>query len=227
MKRILTAFILLSLCFHLTAHAQSLDKSAMRDSLKAAAQLSAYYPDSTDLRLKKAAWNIQLEEWQYALDEYNTILAKEPSNLAALYYRAFVGEKLHRYKFARLDYQNLLQIVPGNFEAQLGLALLNEKDKHLTEAMDGINSLVSQHPARAEGYAARAGIEKGRGMLELAEYDFTEAIKRDPTNTDYILCRADTRIKLKRYKEAREDLDKLVALGISRAGLAEFYKQAK
>jgi predicted Zn-dependent protease len=64
-------------------------------------------------------------------------------------------------------------------------------------------------------------------MLELAEYDFTEAIKRDPTNTDYILCRADTRIKLKRYKEAREDLDKLVALGISRAGLAEFYKQAK
>lgn len=36
--------------------------------------------------------------------------------------------------------------LPGNFQAQLGLALLNEKDKHYTEAYDGINNLIEQYP---------------------------------------------------------------------------------
>ena len=70
-----------------------------------------------------------------------------------------------RYNFARLDYQNLLVLVPGNFQAQLGLALLNEKDKHYTEAYDGINSLIEQYPDSAMAYAARGGMEKERVCL--------------------------------------------------------------
>lgn len=77
-----------------------------------------------------------LEQWSFARDEYDYILLREPDNIAALYYRAFVNEKLGRLNFARLDYENLLKRVPGNFEAQLGLALLNEKDHHYTEAFN-------------------------------------------------------------------------------------------
>ena len=35
---------------------------ALRDSLAQATEVLAYYPDSIDLRLKKAAWNIQLKQ---------------------------------------------------------------------------------------------------------------------------------------------------------------------
>ena len=91
-----------------------------------------YYPDSVDLRLKKARWNMELEEWARAKDEYDIVLRIDPTNIAALYFRAFANEKMGRYNFARLDYENLLSYVPGNFEAQLGLALLNQKDKHYT-----------------------------------------------------------------------------------------------
>lgn len=56
-------------------------------------------------------------------------------------------------------------LVPGNFEGQLGLALLNQKSKHFTEAFDQINSLVNQYPDSAVVYAARGGIEKERGWL--------------------------------------------------------------
>ena len=91
---------------------------ALRDSLAHATEVLAYHPDSIDLRLKKAAWNIQLEQWNYAKDELDKVLFLNQTNIAGLFYRAFVNEKLKRYNFARLDYQNLLVLVPGNFQAQ-------------------------------------------------------------------------------------------------------------
>lgn len=212
---------LLMLCLSLGAMAQN--NNPLRDSLKAASERLSFHPDSIDLRLKKAGWNIQLEEWQNAKIEYDIVLRHEPTNIAALYYRAFCNERLGRYNFARLDYQNVLTLVPGNFEARLGLALLNEKDKHYTEALDGINQLVTAYPDSAVAWAARAGIESERGMNELAEYDYGKALLLDPDNRDYLLARADLRIKLLSYTDAKQDLDRLVQLGTPRAALKEWY----
>lgn len=199
----------------------------IRDSLSNASNQLAYHPDSIDLRLKKASWNVMLEQWDYARDDYDKVLNKDPQNIAALYYRAFVNGKQGRFNFARLDYENLLKLVPGNFEAQLGLALLNQKDKHFTEAFDEINRLVNQFPDSAVAYAARAGIEKERKMLDLAEYDYGEAIKRDAANHDYILNRADVRITLRKMDDAKDDLDRLVHLGVPKASLKEYYQRIK
>lgn len=220
-----SVFIATLLLFALCGQAQ--DKQALRDSLAAATEALAYHPDSVDLRLKKAAWNVELEQWQYAKDDYDRVLHKEPDNVAALYYRAFVNEKLGRYNFARLDYQNLIRLVPGNFEIQLGYALLNQKDHHYTEAMDQMNLLVSQYPDSALAYAARAGMEVERGQYELASYDYEEAILRDGTNTDYILAHADVLITLGRKEKARQQLDRLVALGVPRGSLKDYYKRLK
>ena len=214
--------LLLVLCLlSLTAFAQ--DRSALRDSLSAAVDRLGYYPDSTDLRLRKASWNIELGQWQYAKDEYDYVLKREPRNIAALFYRAFVNEKMKRYGFARLDYETLLSVVPGNFEGRLGLALLNQKDHHYTEALDNINILVSQYPDSAVAYAARGGMEAERNMLDLAEYDFGKAIELAPDNTEYRLNRVDVRLRMKRKDEAREDLDEMVKRGVSRANLADWY----
>lgn len=211
-------------CFAL---AQTAVDNPLRDSLAAASDALGFHPDSLDLRLRRARWNVELRDWQKAKDDYDYVLRKEPANIAALYYRAYCNDRLGRYNFARLDYQNLLTIVPGNFEANLGLALLNEKDHHYTEALDGINQLVDAHPDSAVAWAARAGIEKERGMNELAEYDYGEALNRDPDNTDYLLERADLRITLRRYGDARADLDKLVKLGTPKAALKEWYGRLK
>lgn len=200
---------------------------ALRDSLKAATDKLEYYPDSVDLRLRKAAYNLQLEQWQYALDEYNYILRRNPNDVSALFHRAYANEKLHRDNFARLDYESLLAIVPGHFEGQLGLALLNQKTKRFTDALDQINRLVGQYPDSAVAYAARAGIEREQGMAALAVFDYGEAIKRDPENTDYRIDRADALIADKKKDEARRELDRLVSMGIPRASLDDFYKRCK
>ena len=174
-----------------------------------------------------AAWNIQLEQWQYAKDDLDKVLFLNNTSIAGLFYRAFVNEKLLRYNFARLDYQNLLVLVPGNFQAQLGLALLNEKDKHYTEAYDGINSLIEQYPDSAMAYAARGGMEKERGMLELAEFDYAKAMELDAGNEDFAFNHVDILIQLGRKDEAYRDLKKLLDAGCQPGRLQGFYARLK
>lgn len=211
----------------LSGHAMAQNNQALRDSLAKATEVLAYHPDSIDLRLKKAAWNIQLEQWAYAKDDLDKVLFLNNTNIAGLYYRAYVNEQMKRYNFARLDYQNLLVLVPGNFQAQLGLALLNEKDKHYTEAYDGINSLIEQYPDSAMAYAARGGMERERGKIETAAYDYGEACRLDSTNMDYLVNHVDLLIQLGHKNEAYEDLEKLQSLGIKRGQLQDFYIRLK
>ncbi len=220
-----TAVCLLSLFVCLGLNAQT--NKQLRDSLAMVSKELSKTPESIDLRLRKAGLNLRLGQWDYACSEYDRVLAQNADNLTALYFRAYVYERQGKYGFARQDYQRLLAIVPGNFEAQLGLALLNQKDKHFTEALDMLNVLCAQHPDRGEAFAARAGVEKDRGLDDLAEYDFRQAIRLEPDNTDYRLSYVDLLLDMNRKADAREALDALVAKGVPRPSLEELYRRAR
>lgn len=207
--------------------AQELSYEQMKDSLQLANERLKLDPSNDDLRLKKASWNLMLDQWGFARSEYDEVLRHDPNNVSALFYRAFTYMKQSKFREARNDYKQVLRITPRNFDAQLGLALVNQKDFKYTDAMNDINLLVEQYPDSAVAYAARAGMEMERNMLTLAEYDYTQAIKLDANNTDYLLNRFDVRIKMGNKKEAREDLDAMVALGIPKAALAEYYALCK
>ncbi len=64
-------------------------------------------------------------------------------------------------------------------------------------------------------------------MLVPAEYDYSEAIRRDPHNADYLLSRADIRIRLKEFGKARQDLDAITRLGTPKPALKEWYDRCK
>lgn len=223
MKRTVSLFLLFMTM--MSANAQS--HQSIRDSLSEAIRLTDLYPDSVELKLKKASWNMMLKEWQRAKDEYDNVLQLDPLNAAALYFRAYANEQMRRYSFARADYEKLLQLLPQDFRARLGLALLNQKDNRTNVAYDQMNQLVTQFPDSALAYAARGGLEMAQDMMELAEYDYSRAIELEPTNTDFLINRVAIRIMLGRKKEAREDLDRMVQLGVSRANLLEYYRRVK
>lgn len=223
MRHCVVVFIL-SLCFSTIAKAQS--NQELRDSLSVLMQQIERYPRDMDLRFRKAAVNLLLEQWNYAVDEYTYIL-KKGDNATAFFYRAYAYTQLGKYGFARADYDALLHLQPTHFEGLLGLALLNDKDHHPTEAMDMMNRLVEMYPDNAVAYAARAGMEKDRGQTELAEFDFSEAIRLDPAEPQYLLNRALVRIALGKKRLAKEDLDQAVVLGVSRAELNELFSLVK
>lgn len=208
-----------------TGHAQ--DNQRWRDSLTVLNQLIATQPWSTDLHLRKAAANLELKQWQYAVDEYGLVLHREPRNAAALFYRAYANTHLRRLDLARRDYEDLLAVHPHHFEARLSLAVILQMMGHRQDALNGLNQLVQLHPDSAVAYAARANLEREFKQDDAALYDWQQAERLDPLNPLYVVSHADLLLVLERREETRRLLDDAVRRGIPRGMLREWYEKCK
>ena len=219
--------LFLSLLLLLTAPSYAQTAQQWRDSLSVLNSLIDQQPRSTDLRLRKAAVNIQLGQWDYATDEYSRVLQIDADNLAALYYRAFTYTHQRQYALARADYEHFLRLSPLHLEARLGLATVNEKMGRTRDALDGYNQLVEMFPDSALCYAARAAYETSIKEYEVALYDCEEAITRSPMNTDYIVTKVDLLLKLGRQDAARREIEEALRRGIPRGVLREWLDKCR
>jgi len=198
-----------------------------RDSLSVLNDSIRMMPHNTDLRLRKAAVNIELGQWDYAVEEYGRVLQIDSRNLAALYYRAYANTTLRHYDMARNDYETFLGIVPHHFEAQLGLAMVKRKLGRQLDTLDELNQLVQQFPDSALAYAARADYEAELGKYDVALFDWGEAISRRPLNADFVVSKTEILLRLKRYDEAWALLEEAMRRGIPRAALKEWIDRCK
>jgi len=202
-------------------------QSHWRDSLTVLNREIALAPRNTDLRLRKAAVNIQLEQWEYAIEEYSRVLEIDPKNPAAFYYRAYANNHIKRYDKARSDYETFLTIVPKHFEAQIGLAMVKRNLGRQLDTMEELNRLVQQFPDSALAYAARAGYETELKQYDAALYDWSEAIRRQPRNLDFLVSKVDILITLKRYPEAWAILEESLRQGTPRSLLKPWIDKCK
>lgn len=176
-----------------------------------------------DLHLRKAAVNLELQQWNYAIEEYSSVLQHEPKNLAALFYRAYANQRLRHHPLAAADYKELLGVVPRHFEARLSLAYVYQQMGKKTDATDELNRLVELFPDSASAYVARGNFEREQGQADVAVYDFEQAVRLQPEHREYRLSYAEALISAGRKKEARRELDELVRRGVPRGMLREWY----
>lgn len=214
-------------CWLLAIGMQAQTNVQWRDSLNVINQKISTSPYSTDLHLRKAAINLELQQWEYAVDEYKTILRHDEDNLTALFYRAYAYTHLRRYDLAKNDYNEILLKVPTHMEARLGLSYVYQLMGKRNDALDLLNIVVEQHPDSISGYVARASLETDMQRYDTALYDWEEVMRRDPENTDYHLSYVDILIRLGRNEAARRELDKLASRGVNRGILRDFYKKLK
>lgn len=198
-----------------------------RDSLTAINKQIAQSSWSTDLHLRKANANLQLKQWQYAVDEYGLVLQKEPHNPAALFYRAYAYTHLRRFDLARNDLSDLLIVLPHHFEARLSMAVVQQQLGRKQDALDHLNQAIQQCPDSAVAYAARANLERDMKQDEAALYDWQKAEELSPRNPTYVVSHVDLLLVLERRKEARRVLDAAVNRGIPRGMLLEWYAKCK
>jgi tetratricopeptide (TPR) repeat protein len=210
----------------LTAQAQN-DNQRWRDSLTVLNKLIDTQPWSTDLHLRKAAANLQLKQWQYAVDEYAQILQKEPHNPAALFYRAYANTHLRHFDLAKNDLNDLLIVVPNHFEARLSLAIVLQQLGRKQEALDQLNQTIQMHADSAVAYAARANVERQMKLDDAALYDWQRAEQLAPRDPTYVASHVDLLLVLELRKEARRVLDEAVKRGIPRGLLWEWYTKCK
>lgn len=194
-----------------------------RDSLDVLNRQIARSPWSTDLHLRKAAVNLELGQWEYAIDEYGLVLRREPQNPAALFYRAYANTHLRRFDLARNDLSELLTYLPRHFEGRLSLAVVLQQLGRKQEALDQLNQTIELHADSAVAYAARANLERKLKLDDAALYDWQRAEQLSPRNPIYVVSHVDLLLVLERRREARRVLDAAVGRGIPRGMLLEWY----
>lgn len=198
-----------------------------RDSLTVLNKQIAQSSWSTDLHLRKANANLQLKQWQYAIDEYSLVLQREPKNPAALFYRAYANTHLRRFELSRNDLNDLLAFAPTHFEARLSLAVVLQQLGRKQDALDQLNQTIQQHADSAVAYAARANLERDMKQDEVALYDWQRAEELLPRDVTYVVSHVDLLLVLGRKTEARRVLDAAVKRGIPRGMLVEWYRKVK
>jgi tetratricopeptide (TPR) repeat protein len=198
---------LLCLAVWLGGASVAFGQTSWRDSLAVLQQQIRHNPADMDLRLRKAAVNIELEQWEYAVEEYGRVLQHEPHNLTAHFFRAYAFVQQRQLPMAAADYEAVLQQLPSHFAARLGLAEVRRKQGRRSDALDQLNMLVQQHPDSATAWAMRATYEEeialdglktdadgnpratlsrqAVGLLETAEYDWQQAAQLAPGRYDF------------------------------------------
>ncbi len=198
-----------------------------RDSLTILNKQIASQPWSTDLHLRKASVNLELQQWQYAAEEYGLVLEREPGNPAALFYQGYAYTHLRHYDMARRDYEKLLSFFPRHMQARLSLAYVLQKMGKKKDALDHLNQNVEMNPDSAVVYAARAALEYQMGHVDASLYDWQKAIKLDPQNTDYVVSQVDLLIAMQRKDEALRVLDEAVKRGVPQGILHDWYLKCR
>lgn len=211
----------------LHSYAQPSANTFWRDSLETLNKAIRENPRSVDLRLRKAAVNIELNQWEYAVEEYGRVLQLEPGNLSALYFRAYANSHLRHYDLARADYEAIVARVPRHFEAMLGLALVKRKQGRHTDALDGLNTLVELFPDSALAYASRASMETEMKRFEPALFDWDEALRLRPGNVEFLVSKADVLLSMGRKKEACRVLQQAIDGGTPPSALKEWLDRCK
>lgn len=202
-------------------------KQQWRDSVSVLIEQIAQQPRNIDLRLKKAEANINLMQYDYAIEEYSKVLKQDEHNLAALYFRAYCHTQLRHYDMARADYDAFLAIQPQHLEAHLGLAHVLQLLGRKTDAVDELNRCVQLFPDRADAYVARAAYETELQQYDAALYDWDEALRLKTDDVELVVSKVDVLLRLGRKRDAREALDKAVKQGANRAALREWYNRCK
>ena len=109
--------------------------------------------------MRKAAINLELQQWEFAVDEYKTVLQHDENNLTALFYRAYAYTHLRRYDLAKNDYNDILFNEPTHMEARIGLSYVYQLMGKRNDALDLLNIVVEQYPDSVAGYVVRASLE--------------------------------------------------------------------
>ena len=164
------------------------------------------------------SYSQSLQSLKDSLKQATDELAYHPDSIDLRIKKVSWNIQLEQWSYAKDDLDKVLFLDPQNVAGLYYRAFVNTKlGRYKFARLDYHNFLAI--------YAARGGIEKERGFLELALEDYTQAMKHDSKNHDYILNRIDLLILLKRKKEAKDELDRLVSMGVNRAELVELYKK--
>ena len=184
-------------------------------------------PYSITMLLNRASLYLDMDYLDKAYVDYCNVIDLDDKNQEALGFRAYIYMRRRQYQDARNDYQKLLEVVPGDKTARIGMAMVNQKLQRYRESLEEFNRLIVDYPKDVSLLKARAELEVEMNTLELALLDLESAVKMAPNDAEiYVMC-GDIYLAQGRNREAYVAYEKAVELGIPRPELQDRLKASK
>ena len=184
-------------------------------------------PYSITMLLNRASLYLDMDYLDKAYVDYCNVIDLDDKNQEALGFRAYIYMRRRQYQDARNDYQKLLEVVPGDKTARIGMAMVNQKLQRYRESLEEFNRLIVDYPKDVSLLKARAELEVEMNTLELALLDLESAVKMAPNDAEiYVMC-GDIYLAQGRNREAYVAFEKAVELGVPRPELQDRLKASK
>ena len=184
-------------------------------------------PYSKTMLLNRASLYLEMDYLDKAYVDDCNVIDLDAKNQEALQFRAYIYMRRRQYQDARNDYQSLLEAVPGDKTARIGMAMVNQKLQRYRESLEEFNRLIVDYPQDVSLLKARAELEVEMNTLELALLDLESAVKLAPNDAEiYVMC-GDIYIAQGRNREAYRAFEKAIELGVPRPELQDRLKASK
>ena len=184
-------------------------------------------PYSITMLLNRASLYLDMDYLDKAYVDYCNVIDLDAKNQEALGFRAYIYMRRRQYQDARNDYQKLLEVVPGDKTARIGMAMVNQKLQRYRESLEEFNRLIVDYPKDVSLLKARAELEVEMNTLELALLDLESAVKMAPNDAEiYVMC-GDIYLAQGRNREAYVAYEKAVELGVPRPEVQDRLKASK
>lgn len=184
-------------------------------------------PYSVTMLLNRASLYLEMDYLDKAYVDYCNVIDLDDKNQEALRFRAYIYMRRRQYQDARNDYQRLLEAIPGEKTARIGMAMANQKLNRHRESLEEFNRLIVDYPKDASLLKARAELEIVMNSLEMALLDLENAAKLDPNDADiYIMC-GEIYLAQGKKREAYAAFEKAIDLGVPRPLLEDRLKESK
>jgi len=198
-----------------------------KDALESYSLALNLTPYSITMLLNRASLYLEMDYLDKAYVDYCDVIDLDADNAEAFGFRAYIYMRRRQYSDAKIDYQKLLEVTPGDKTARIGIAMANQKLQRYKESLEELNRLIVDYPRDASLLMARAELEVDMGTLDLALLDLGSAVKLSPNDTDiYVMC-GEIYLAQGRRREAYMAFEKAIELGVPRSLLQEQLKASK
>ena len=108
--------------------------------------------------------------------------------------------------------QDSVAVSPGNSDARVLLGTVLSWEERYDEARKELEAVLTESPTHGDALPASINVELWSGHPDRAEELARRGLRQRPTDPDYLLARVRALVALKRSKEARDVLERLLAI---------------
>jgi tetratricopeptide (TPR) repeat protein len=147
-----------------------------------------------------------------ALEDYDKVIALNPTVAVAYYNRAIIFDKLGQPDRAFADYNRVLTLDPSYYGAYINRGLLFYSRGQFDNAIADFDTAISLKPDDPEAYYNQGLVFDRMGQLDKALADYDRALSFNPKDADSWNNRGLIYSKMGRFDRAIEDFGRAISL---------------